>query len=471
MNKLISDSALVVAEQALVAGDYPQAQRLAAEIVARQPTSAAWAVQGLAWYHQGQLSEAMACFDQAQPLPLSLAVCQAYLHGLRQTCRLPRAAEVLRAALEVFADDVGLLAHAINIYQDLGQPELAFAYAMRAVGRHPDDPGLHLLLGEVLLADGQFRAGWREYEWRNRMKNRKEVLMPKATSMPWSGMDIPGGAIVVIGDQGYGDCIQFFRLIPRIKAHCRHLYLAASQELLDLFAGMDGVDGMFSQWRQLPPHAAYVRVTSLPYIFDLDEPAIAKTAQPYLRPHAAAVARWQQQLGPAQGRQRPRRVGLNWRGRASHPRDSLRSLGLDLLLPLAAIEGIEFVCLQAPVNEADRRVLGAFEGMRDLTAECPDFSGKLGLISQLDLVISVDSSVAHLAAAAGVPTWILLTQSCDWRWLRDRDDSPWYASARLFRQREHGRWSDVIEAVARALRVQFAGGDAAHGPTPVVGTH
>ena len=312
-----------------------------------------------------------------------------------------------------------------------------------------------MALGQILLAEGDFESGWIEYEWRHRTRlARREG--PEVHSARWNGMRLPKGRLLLIGDQGFGDMVQFSRFAPLAAARAAETLLICPKPLGGLFSRLPGVTALAHDWREVPAHAAHARLSTLPLLFRAHPGAFE--ARPYLSADPARVADWAARLGPARGR----RVGLVWSGRPEHPNNRRRSTGLASLAPLAEVAGVAFVSLQKPMPSADRPLVAAFSGMSDLAEALADFDETAALIETCDLVIGVDTGVAHLAAALGKPVWLLLAQPADWRWLIDRDDSPWYPGVRLFRQPKPGDWDGLIRLVRSALS-DWAAAPAARG--------
>jgi len=273
--------------------------------------------------------------------------------------------------------------------------------------------------------------------------------MPAIASAVWNGMGLANGRLLLVGDQGYGDTIQFARYIPRVAERCEELVLGCSAEMGPLLSTIPGVTQYCHQWTDVPGHAAHCRLSSVPGLVHTTLDTIPSEV-PYLFADPARVEAWRQRLA-ASLPQGVHRIGLAWTGRPTHPNDRRRSLPLARLAPLATIPDVRFVSLQKPLPEADQAALAQFPGMADIAADLTDFGETAAVIANLDLVISVDTAIGHLAGAMARPAWIMLPKASDWRWLLERSDSPWYPSARLFRQATPGAWDPVIAEVAVAL--------------------
>lgn len=367
-------------------------------------------------------------------------------------CRMTnRIEEALAHGHEAVRLEAGNPDHLVNlslILVDADDRERATACLLRAIGLKHDHADAHLALAQTLLAAGEFEPGWLEYEWRNQTEAGRATL-PRLTSAPWNGMRIPQGRLFLVGDQGYGDTIQFARYIPMVAGRCQEIVLGCSEELGPLVRDISGITQICHRWNDIPGHAAYCRLSSLPGLLGTTLDTIPGQV-PYMRAEPDRVAFWAAHLS-AQLPGGARRIGFAWTGRPTHPNDRRRSLRLQQLAPLARTQGIAFVSIQKPLPLADMPWITHFPGMIDLSDRLTNFGETAAVIENLDLVITIDTAVAHLAGALGKPVWIMLPKAADWRWLLVRSDSPWYPTARLFRQHRPGAWDDVIADVAAAL--------------------
>jgi len=307
----------------------------------------------------------------------------------------------------------------------------------------------HCNAAALRLLTGDFERGWAHYEWR--WQKNSVIPMQRNFSQPaWNGRDpIAGKAILIHSEQGLGDSIQFCRYVPLMVARGAQVIFEVQKPLQALMASLDGAAQMVPKGSPLPAFDLHCPLVSLPLAFATRLETIPSTAG-YLSAPAQHVTTWQSRL---EGKPRPR-IGLVWSGNPGHERDRERSIGLRALVPLLDSVGadVTFVSLQKDVRAEDAALLRDRADILDYGDSLEDFSDTAALISQLDLVISVDTSVAHLAGALGKPVWILLTYFPDWRWLLRRDDSPWYPTARLFRQDESRTWDSAIARVRQALR-------------------
>jgi tetratricopeptide (TPR) repeat protein len=363
--------------------------------------------------------------------------------------------EALAAGQESIRLDPNNPEHLVNlslIFVDVDDRERATACLLRAIGLKHDHADGHLALAQTLLAAGDFDSGWMEYEWRN-LTEAGKATMPAMTSAVWNGMRIPNGRLLLVGDQGYGDTIQFARYIPMAAERCQEVIVGCSAEMAPLLANIPGVARYCHRWTDIPGHAVHCRLSSLPYLFHTRLDSIP-AAMPYLKADPGRVAYWRERLDPSLPRG-VRRIGLAWTGRPTHPNDRRRSMALSQLAVLATAGSAAFVSLQKPVPVRDIPSLALFPGMTDLSADLEDFGETAALIENLDLVITVDTSMGHLAGALGKAAWILLPKAADWRWLLEREDSPWYPTVRLFRQQKPGAWEAPLERLRIALAAEL----------------
>lgn len=316
----------------------------------------------------------------------------------------------------------------------------------RSIGLHPEHADSHLLLAQILLAEGEYKAGFSEYEWRTKVLNGDTA--PPNTAMRWNGMRLHDTAkLFLLADQGFGDALQFSRFIPQAAALVGEVIVGCDAGLLPLVKHMPGVDLAVNNLKDVPGHFAWARLASLPHLLGTTVDTIPPPSPIHV--DFAKAFNWGQKLDPDK-----LRVGLSWAGRPEHPNDAQRSMPLRRLLdlPEAAGERVSFVSLQRDIPHADHCLLGAFPGLRDLREELRDFSDTAALIQSLDLVITVDTSIAHLAASMGKETWVLVHKPADFRWLLNRETSPWYPSVRLFRQEIRGEWGTPVAALTQALK-------------------
>jgi tetratricopeptide (TPR) repeat protein len=328
--------------------------------------------------------------------------------------------------------------------KQLEQFDDAAAAFNRALELRPDYAAPHWNLGLLRLLLGDFPGGWPEYEWRWQVRelNPPQIKSPRPR---WDGTDLNGRRILLYTEQGFGDAMQFVRYVPLVVKRGGKVILCCQPELLPLLKTVEGVEAAALMDQQTPDFDVHYPLMSLPALFSTtlaDIPA----AIPYLHPDPEKVQWWNQRLA---GDDRLK-IGLVWAGLAKHAHDRHRSIAPELLAPLAKTRPARFVSLQKgrPNSPAPQLPME----MDDWTNDLKDFSDTAALVANLDLVITVDTAVAHLAGAMGKPVWVLLQKVPDWRWMLNRSDSPWYPTVRLFRQPTRGDWLRPIAEITEALR-------------------
>ena len=296
---------------------------------------------------------------------------------------------------------------------------------------------MHLELGRFLMRRGEFRPGLTEFERHWRLKGRVNGV-PRLPVSQWNGMRLPGGRILLVADQGAGDAVQFARYIPLVAERCREVILAAPPELADLLRSAKGLTRVVTRYEDVGSVDVFCILSSLPFLLGTTLETIPGSV-PYLTVDAARGAAWKARLDARTPPGLPR-VGIAWAGNPAHPGDRWRSTRLAAWKPLLDVSGVSFISLQKWVPERDRGSVASASRLIDLTDGRDDFADTAALVQALDLVVSVDTSIAHIAGALAKRAWVLLARLPDWRWLLDREDSPWYPTLRLFRQDAPDRW-------------------------------
>jgi tetratricopeptide (TPR) repeat protein len=336
-----------------------------------------------------------------------------------------------------------------NLHKERGELDEAATACEKALSLRPDFPSARWNLSLVKLMRDDPDA-WEAYEARWLVS---KSTMTRGYPQPlWDGSDLSGRTILLHAEQGLGDTIQFIRYAPMVKEKGGTVVVLCQPELSRLLSGQLQIDRVVSDDASAAPFDVHCPLLSLPRVLKTT-PGTIPGAVPYLSADSNLVEQWRQRIS----QQAPGlKVGLVWAGRPLNARDEQRSLELAALAPLAQVEGVEFYSLQK--GEAGAQASSPPAGMRmtDWTAELGDFADTAALVSNLDLVISVDTSVAHLAGALANPVWTFMAFSPDWRWKLNRSDTPWYPTMRLFRQPKWGDWNSAIEQVAEALRQKMA---------------
>lgn len=328
----------------------------------------------------------------------------------------------------------------------LGQVRVkeAVARAEEALRLYPEDGDLHWTLSMGLLLLGDLKRGWAESEWRTRSIAFTGKLLDLKEPR-WQGESLQGKTIFLHAEQGFGDNIQFLRFVPEVARRAGSVLLLVSEALAPLVvAGLPANCRILPQNSILPPIDFHCPLMSVPAVLGTTVETLPAQV-PYLQAAPAAVARWRERLGDG-----GLKVGIAWSGNPKHGNDRNRSMGL-ATFRAAATEGCRFFTVQPDTREDDLPVLAAWTEASDVGKDLRDFADTAALMEALDLVITVDTSVAHLAGALGRPVWILLPYGPDWRWMLDRTDTPWYPTARLYRQPSRGDWGAVLARVKADL--------------------
>lgn len=328
-----------------------------------------------------------------------------------------------------------------NVLKSMGRYQEALEAQRKAVELAPDYPLAHWNYAISLLGQGQWEAGWREYEWgaASGTRTRFSDRLPR-----WQGEPLPGRRLLLRSEQGLGDTLQFVRFARYLEGSGANVTLECQAPLIPLLQGqLPGIDRIVPQGNDLPADAwgcdCYLSLMSLPFALGLGTPPLLEGA--YLQAPVEHLACWRERLGP---RQRPR-IGLVWAGNPLHRNDHQRSCSLDALMPLLGLEA-DFFSLQLPAPA------GLPASLKDITAGIQDFADTAAIVSQLDLVVAVDTAIVHLAGALGTPVWLLLARDADWRWQQKGSGSPWYPHLKLYRQKMPGQWLPVLNALAEDLQ-------------------
>jgi tetratricopeptide (TPR) repeat protein len=410
--------------------------------------------RGVALDGLGRFDEALASCDRAIALNPNYA--EAHTNRAVVLAELGRFEEALADHDQAVALDPDRAeAHSnrgVWFYQRL-QLDTAVACYNKAIAIKADYAQAYENRGYALLLGGNLEAGWVDYEWRRKNERHARSVSGNYAAPLWLGEeDISGKTILIHGEQGMGDRIQFCRYVKRLADHGAKVILEVEPPLRTLFESLEGVSCLIERGSVLPDFDFHTPLLSLPLAFNTTLSTIPAQV-PYLKGPADKIARWQERLGE---RRRPR-VGLVWSGgfKSLGSLSARRNIPLSKLAPLEHPQ-VEFCSLQKGREaEAELAELTAsgWDGPRiaEFAAELHDFSDTAALIEQLDLVISVDTSTAHLAGALSKPVWILNRFDTCWRWLLDRTDTPWYPTARIYRQERAGDWDSVIERVRRDL--------------------
>jgi Tfp pilus assembly protein PilF len=471
--------ALAAAGAILQAGDLPRAEMACGEIVLNHPTSGeawfflgvasqlqkkidasielyrravrlspglseAWNNLGVSLQARGEIDEALACHREA--LRLEPGYPEAHNNvgnALQAMGRLDEAIESYRRALHFRPNYFEAMHHMGNALGAMGRTDEAIACYDEVIRRAPDYHKVRLCRAMAWLQAGDYERGWAEYEWRLLIK---EQSIPPLTQPPWDGKPLEGKSILILAEQGLGDALQFCRYAGLAARQGGRVTVACRQPLERILGGCTGVGRVISEKDPIPEFDCYAPLLSMPRICGTSLETIPAEV-PYISVDPALEARWRAELGAIEGF----KIGVAWQGNPDHGKDRQRSFRLAQLEPLAKAPGVCLISLQKGLGHEQ---LGGLDGrfpVIDLGPRLEDLADTAAVVRNLDLVVSPDTSLAHLAGALGARVWLALPQAADWRWLTGRDDTPWYPTMRLFRQARWGDWDAVFACMAASI--------------------
>lgn len=432
------------------AGKLDAAYKLASRVAQATPQLAqAQNMAGLLAFHRADYGQALDWLNKAMALEPSAAAyprnAGLVYHALYQSDAALASAQ---RAIDLAPEDATLYFNKALILYDCLEVNAGLEVVEQALARAPHYADAQFLKAELQLLAGRFAEGWESYECRFTTEQGKNMLPP--TSKPqWDGTALAAGQLLLVADQGFGDCIQFARYIPWVAARAPAPVLAASDELLPLLRQIKGLGRAVKSWGDVGDYSAYIPLSGLPRLAGTTLDTIPAPV-PYLHADPQKLSFWQDQL-KALTPAGTKRVGLVWAGRPTHAKDKRRSVGLAQLAPLLARKDLVFISLQKGERAEEAGTVFADAPFLNLGPRISDFNDTLAILQTLDHLVSVDTSVAHLAGAAGVPTSLILPYAPDWRWLLNRYDSPWYPTIQLCRQHRPGDWREVVHHLAATL--------------------
>jgi tetratricopeptide (TPR) repeat protein len=408
---------------------------------------------GNALRDQRQFAEAIACFQRAVQLQPRFADAYRNLgNALRDAGQVEEAIGAYRQALELSPssyeahNDLGVA------LRDWGRYDEAISSLNAAVAINSDFAEAHYNLGISYLLNGDYARGWAEYHLRCRMKRFQKRVVQQP---PWDGSDARRKTVLIFAEQGLGDTLHFVRYLPLVRQRVGRLVFQCQPPLRQLLAGAAGIDEFVPADQPTPEFDTYAPLLSLPHLLGIPDPHNTP-APPYLKANPELVAKWKAELERIAGF----RVGICWQGNPHHPSDRARSFPLSLLAPLAGLPGVRLISLQKGFGREQIAMFSQRDALVDLGSRLDEGTGAFietaAVIKNLDLVITADTVIAHLAGALGAPVWLLLSAVPDWRWGRSGNTTPWYPSMRLFRQSRLLQWQDVLDAVRTELVSQVS---------------
>jgi tetratricopeptide (TPR) repeat protein len=399
---------------------------------------------GIALFEKGDLEQAIAAYRRALELHPDMTEAHANLgRALLRLSRHDQAIAEFTRALAMRPDQPDVEHDLGNALREAGRLDEAIGAYQRSLSTRPEFPDSHFGLGWTYLLKGDFERGWAEYEWRAKLQDAaphtRQFSEPR-----WQGEDLRGRRILLHAEQGFGDTLLAFRFVPLVTARGGRVVVQCPAPLLPLLAAQSGIEQAIEDGQPIPPVDVQCPLMSLPGVFTTSLETIPATV-PYIHAPLDLVEMWRKRLDESTG---VINVGLAWSGKPVPPN---RSVPLATLAPLAQFPGVRWHSLQVGAAATEARTPPAGMKLTDWSRQLTDFAQTAGLIANLDLMITIDTAVAHLAGAMGKPTWLMLQYAPDWRWQRSRADSPWYATMRLFRQPRPGDWGEVISRIAAEL--------------------
>lgn len=408
---------------------------------------------GTVFQKRDDSERAIACYKQALELGPNSAIVHFNLgSGWHQHGDLGKAIEHYQRAIALKPDDARANSSLGSALYDSGSLDEAIPWLKRAIELQPDFANAHCGFATALLKRGDLIAGFSEYEWRW----KAGVLRPVSFPQPrWSGEPLAGKTILLSAEQGFGDTLQFIRYASIVKGLGATVVVECPDRLMKVLMNYTGIDRLVRSGDELPSFDVHSPLLSLAATFKTSLETIPRNV-PYLFADQSLVDYWRERLRDVQGF----RIGINWHGRVGQGTFLQRDIPLDCFASLSEVAGVQLISLQKGVLD-EQAGASARLPILDVGDDFDDSRGPFmdtaAILKNLDLVISSDTSVAHLAGALGVPVWLALPRVADWRWLLDRDDSPWYPTMRLFRQNILGDWNSVFDEIGRELCKLMAG--------------
>ncbi len=441
-----------IAHEYLEAGRIDAAERMIGHVLAALPDQAeAVHTKGLILFRRGRLAEAAALMERSIALGVGKSAHYRNLSEVyRMLCRLDEAAAAGRRAVTLDpADPLGPFNLAMVLF-DRMEVDACVAAARHAVDLRPNLPQAHMKLGQALLLKGEMAGGWEHYEWRYQIPGA-QALMPPTTQPQWDGRVLAAGeTLLLVGDQGFGDVIMFARYVTWARTRAAEVTIACSGEMEPTLARMFPGVRLVTRWDLIGSFACYCPFSGLPRLHGTRLDTVPWSGA-YLAADPARVALWRERLG-ARVTPGHKRVAIAWAGRPTHNNDINRTIAFQTLAPLFDIAGMTLVSVQKGPAAAQVAGYAGRAPLLNLDAEIADFEDTMAILENVDLLVSVDTSVVHFAGAMGRPVWAMIPFAPDWRWLAGREDSPWYPSLRLFRHAAPRRWDELVLRVAAALR-------------------
>jgi tetratricopeptide (TPR) repeat protein len=453
---------LAQAGEAYHAGDHNRALELCRQVLDREPLQPnALSLLGFIYLALDRPGEAIdACRQAIQANASNFDAYNALGAALASQQRWPEAEASFRQVIALNPELSDAYSNLAITLKELGKHQDAETVFRRAIQLNPNHAGAHYNLAMLLLLLGDYALGWEEYEWRWPVLHGVPLGGRPSTQPVWDGSPLNGRTILLYAEQGLGDTIQFLRFAPLVRDRGGRVVVEVQPALVGVLEGCPGIDQIVPQGGALPEFDVQASLMSLPRILNTRNDTTPASV-PYLTANHQRIAYWQREFNALPGF----KVGIVWQGNPKHRNDRIRSAPLAIFAHLAQLDGVQLISLQKGAGREQLPAFTAKYSVFDWGARADEGTGSLAdlaaVIKSLDLVVTVDTAPAHLAGALGVPVWVAVPLVPDWRWLLDREDSPWYPTMRLVRQTRNGDWDDVFARIARAI-VEFRANR--HGP-------
>lgn len=428
-------------------GELNEAEFIYRKVIEKNPNNSdAWHLLGLVEYQRGKYKNAIKKIGKAIQLNPAPAIYYGNLGMVYDASgNEEESIKNFEKALEINPayDNAYLAYYNLGIsLKDKGKITEALEHFNKSIKLNQEFPDAHWNRSLILLLLGRFEEGWKEYEYRFKKKSPTD---PRIFNKPqWTGSSLQGKKILVVSEQGAGDNIQFIRYLPFVKEKGGHIILECPKDLKRLFESIPYIDEFIEKKQNIVPNIefdCYIHLMSLPRIFSTDISTIPNKI-PYLKANCELNKDIKEKINTPKFK-----IGINWAGNPNQDNDKNRSTTLEKFMCLKQVPGITLFSLQKGI--ASKQL--SDPSIINLEGSIKDFADLAFMIGNLDLVISVDTSVAHLAGAVGKPIWTLLSFNSDWRWLTDRNDTPWYPNMKLFRQKKPGDWDFLFNDVVKEL--------------------
>jgi len=396
---------------------------------------------------KGQIDEAMTYYQKALQINPNFPEAYNNLGTIfKDKGQIDEAMTYYQKALQINPNFSAAYNNLGSTFRDKGQIDEALTCYQKAINLNPNFVEAHWNMAFTLLLNGNFKEGWKEYEWRWKFLDH---YLDHITQPLWDGSNIKGRTVLLHAEQGLGDTIQFIRYAKLVAQLGARVIVGCQKELARIVQTVEGIDKVIPYGDPFPEFDLHCPLLRLPLLFGTTLESIPREI-PYIAVDPLSVINWKEKIQNQHSTKF--KIGLVWAGRPSHINDRNRSFSLEIFSPFAGLSNISFYSLQK--GEAAKQAKNPPQGLQliDFTDEIKDFTDTAAFIQNLDLIISADTAVAHLSGAIGKSVWTLLPFSPDWRWMLNREDSPWYPTMRLYRQPSFGDWKSVIDRISAELK-------------------